>query len=422
MTRPYKTISRDNLDSLLSKYPLTEDMKRDIQAVSAVLPFRVNNYVVEDLIDWSRVPDDPMFQLCFPQAGMLSPEDLERVRDALHDKERLAEVVRQVRAGLNPHPAGQMEFNVPQMGGERIEGMQHKYRETVLFFPSQGQTCHAYCNYCFRWAQFIGEADLRFANNEVGSLVSYLQARPEITDVLFTGGDPLIMNTNLLAGYIEPLLEVETLRTIRIGTKVLSWWPYRFTTDKHAATTLSLFEKVVAKGKHLSLMAHYSHVREMEHPEAEKALQLVRNAGALVRSQAPMAAHVNDNPRAWADLWRTQVAQGVVPYYMFLPRDTGARAYYQVPLSRALKIFNEAQSTLSGIGRTARGPVMSCKPGKVQVIGETQRGDQRLFVLKVLQARDSARAGDIFFAKYNETVSWVDELEPLPGESFPFEF
>src|SRR5690606_41770487 len=64
---------------------------------------------------------------------------------------------------------------------------------SVLFFPKQGQTCHAYCTYCFRWAQFVGEPDLKFASGEVDHLVRYLKDSPQVTSVLFTGGDPMIM-------------------------------------------------------------------------------------------------------------------------------------------------------------------------------------------------------------------------------------
>jgi L-lysine 2,3-aminomutase len=62
---------------------------------------------------------------------------------------------------LNPHPAGQLLLNAPRLHGRPLPGLQHKYQETVLFFPRQGQTCHAYCTYCFRWAQFVNEPELK---------------------------------------------------------------------------------------------------------------------------------------------------------------------------------------------------------------------------------------------------------------------
>ena len=54
----------------------------------------------------------------------------------------------------------------------------------MLFFPAAGQTCHAYCTYCFRWAQFIGDSDLRFAQKDAGSLFTYLDEHPEVTGIL----------------------------------------------------------------------------------------------------------------------------------------------------------------------------------------------------------------------------------------------
>jgi L-lysine 2,3-aminomutase len=124
--------------------------------------------------------------------------------------------------------------------------VQHKYRETVLCFPSQGQTCHAYCSFCFRWPQFVGMSELKFASREVDRLVDYLQANPQVSDVLFTGGDPLIMSARHLAEYIEPLLDagLPNLRHIRIVTKALSYWPNKFLTDDDTPDLLALFRKV----------------------------------------------------------------------------------------------------------------------------------------------------------------------------------
>ena len=144
-----------------------------------------------------------------------------------------------------------------------MAGIQHKYAETVLYFPSQGQTCHAYCTYCFRWAQFVGDSDLRFAAPTPTPLVEYLGANPVVSDVLVTGGDPMIMSTTRLRPHIEPLLSVPTVRTIRFGTKSLAYWPQRFATDEDADDLLRLFEQVVASGRQVAVMAHFSHDREL---------------------------------------------------------------------------------------------------------------------------------------------------------------
>ncbi len=424
--RPYRVFTRNKLDQIPQLQRLSARQREEIQAVSAVLPFRVNDYVLE-LIDWDRVPDDPMYQLTFPQAGMLAPEDLARMLSLVRreaPKEELQTAARRIQMRLNPHPAGQVELNTPTLGGEKQRGMQHKYRETVLFFPAQGQTCHAYCTYCFRWAQFVGLDELKFVEREAQVLVNYLRAHPHVTDVLFTGGDPMVMRTKVLASYIDPLLEADlpNLRTIRIGTKAPSYWPYRFVTDPDADDLMRLFEKVQAQGIHLALMAHFSHPAELSTPVAEQAIRRIRSTGAVVRTQAPLIRYVNDDPEAWADMWKTQVALGAVPYYMFVERDTGARNYFEVPLARAYEIFTAAYSRTSGLCRTVRGPSMSATPGKVLVEGTAEMAGEKVFVLKMLQGRDPDWVNTVFFAAYDERASWLDDLRPAFGEtSFFFE-
>ena len=423
----FKANTRKDLPQIAEKLRLNRDQLTDMQAVSAVLPFRVNDYVIERLIDPESVPNDPIFQLTFPQRGMLDEEDFRRMRDLVAKGAPEAEIklaADEIRGRLNPHPAGQMELNVPRLDGEVVAGIQHKYQETVLFFPSQGQTCHAYCSYCFRWAQFIGDADLKFASREVDHLVNYMKDNPQVSSVLITGGDPMVMKTPVLRRYIEPLLRAKlpNLQSIRIGTKALAYWPYRFTEGGDADDFLRLIEEVKAAGQHFALMAHSSHLRELEPKMARHAVERVLNAGAVIRCQAPLIRKVNDNANVWAQLWRRQVQLGMVPYYMFVERNTGAKAYFEVPLARAYKVFTEAYSQVVGLCRTVRGPSMSAMPGKVVVDGITQVAGEKVFVLKFLQGRDPKWVNRVFFAKYDPRATWLSDLQPaFGGERFFFE-
>lgn len=418
--RKYRAYGKTHLDRIPELAALPEEQRLAIRAVASVLPFKTNNYVVEDLIDWDRVPDDPIYRLTFPHPDMLDRDDFTRMRDLVANDAAPREIraaANEIRMRLNPHPAGQMELYVPRVDGEPIPGLQHKYRETVLFFPRQGQTCHAYCTYCFRWPQFVGEEELKFANNEAESLTRYLRRHPEVTDVLFTGGDPGIIRATVLRRYVEPLLQLEHLQTIRIGTKSVAWWPYRYLTDPDADDLMRLFEEVVASGRHLALMAHYSHPRELSTPASQAALQRILRTGAVVRCQAPLIRHVNDDPDVWASLWNRQIALGAVPYYMFIERDTGPKRYFEVPLARALDIFTNAWRRVSGLGRTVRGPSMSCTPGKVMVEGITRLHGEKVFVLKFIQGRVPDWANRIFFARYDEQATWIDDLVPALGAS-----
>ena len=199
-------------------------------------------------------------------------------------------VVADIRSDLNPHPAGQKELNAPKE--DALTGVQHKYSETVLVFPAAAQTCHAYCTYCFRWAQFIGDDELRFAQKEAQSLFDYIAEHEEISDILMTGGDPMVMRTGSLAKYLEPLTDptyLPHLKNLRIGTRSLTFWPQRFTTDKDADDLIDLLRRVREEGgRHVAIMAHLSHPRELSTQKVQDAVNRIqKEAYATVRSQSP---------------------------------------------------------------------------------------------------------------------------------------
>ena len=410
-----------DIDRIPQLQILSEDERFAIKVVSTVLPFRSNNYIVEELIDWSNVPDDPIFQLTFTQKDLLSEEQFNWMAEALiknSPQHEIKETAGEIRLELNPHPAGQMTLNVPQMYDEPVPGIQHKYRETCLIFPTSGQTCHAYCTFCFRWAQFVGMNDLRFATDESKSFQRYIKNHKELTDVLITGGDPMIMNLNNLKEYIEPFLQsdFDHIRTIRIGTKSVAYWPYRFVTDKDSDGILRLFERVVNSGKHLAIMGHYNHWKELSTDAAKEAIRRIRNTGAQIRTQSPLIKHVNDDPDIWARMWKDQVKLGCIPYYFFIERNTGAKEYFEIPLASAFQIFSEAFKQVSGVARTVRGPSMSALPGKVVIEGISEVNDQKVFVLNMLQGRNPDWCKKPFFAKYNPRATWLSDLQPAFGK------
>jgi len=409
----------DSMETLKSK--LSEEQIFEIKVVANVLPFRTNNYVVEELIDWNNIPNDPIFQLTFMQSGMLSKTQFNEMAELLKasaSKEEIRIVANKIRNGLNPHPSGQMTANVPIMDNFIVPGIQHKYKETALVFPSAGQTCHAYCTFCFRWAQFIGESNLKIATDESNRFQEYLKFHTEISDVLFTGGDPMVMSLPKLEAYLLPLLqpEFEHIKNIRIGTKSLSYWPYRFVTDKDADGILELFEKIMNAGKHLAFMAHVNHGKELETEVLRKAVRRLKNAGVKIRTQSPVIKHINDSADVWADMWRKQGNLGMIPYYMFIERETGAKEYFKIPLSRTFSIYRNAFKQLSGLQRTARGPIMSASPGKVAIEGITRINGEKVFILNMLQARNPDWVKRPFFAKYDETSTWLEQLTPAFGE------
>lgn len=416
----YKVYTQRQMEQIEALQRLTPEQRFEMEVVAQILPFRVNEYVINELIDWDNIPADPIFQLTFPQRSMVDPRDFDLMADLLKsgaDRKAITALAAEIHTRLNPHPAGQQELNVPVFEGEPLGGMQHKYRETVLFFPSQGQVCHSYCTFCFRWAQFVGNTELRFASHEAERLHGYLKAHPEVTDVLFTGGDPMVMRTRHWENYLTPFLdpELEHVQTLRIGTKSLSFWPQRYVYDEDADDLLRLLEKMVREGKHIAIMAHFNHWQEMQTPVVREAMRRIRDTGAVIRTQSPLIDHINNDPEVWARMWREQVQLGLIPYYMFVERDTGAKRYFEVPLARTYEVYRQAMQQVSGLGRTARGPSMSAGPGKIEVQGITEFNGEKVFVLRFIQGRNPDWVQQPFFAKFDPKATWFDDLKPAFG-------
>ena len=252
----------------------------------------------------------------------------------------------------------------------------------------------------------------------------YLKRHPDITDVLFSGGDPMVMNAARLESYIDALLNsgASNLRTIRIGTKSLSFWPYRYLTDKDSEKILALFRKVTDSGIHLSIMANINHHREMATSAFREAVKRIRQTGAVIRSQSPVLNHVNANPAVWEKMWVDQVSLGIIPYYMFVPRNTGSHRFYSIPLVRAYDIYRKAFSRVSGLARTVRGPSMSARHGKIKINGIPEINRKKYIAMSFIQGRSPEWVNKPFFAEYDENACWVDELKPAFGDnSFFFE-
>ncbi len=419
-TKNYQPYTLSGYGQLSQSDKLSKETREAIEIAGRVLPFKTNSYVVNELIDWDNIPNDPIFTLNFPRKEMLLPQHYDRIkylRDNNASDKEIAAAVSEIRLELNPNPSGQ-DHNIPTVDGQKLTGVQHKYRETVLFFPANGQTCHAYCTFCFRWPQFSGMHELKFAMKESELLLKYLKTHTKVTDILFTGGDPMTMSAANLSAYINPLLEkgMEHIQTIRIGTKSLAYWPYRYLSDNDTDELMRLFERVVKAGKNLAFMAHFNHPVELSTPAVQQAIARLRGTGAQIRTQSPLLKHINDSSDIWAEMWRKQVNLNCIPYYMFVERDTGAKHFFEVPLEQCWNIFRKAYQKVSGVCRTVRGPSMSANPGKIQLLGVTEVNGEKVFVLRFLQGRNPEWVARPFFAKYDSEITWFDQLKPAFGE------
>jgi KamA family protein len=401
---------------------LPVEEKNEIDIVSMVIPFKTNNYVVDYLIDWENYKDDPVYILNFPNRNMLNEQQYKRLSNAVISGESTSTVNRiiyDIRMEMNPHPAQQMT-NIPKLNGEELKGLQHKYRDVVLFFPSQGQTCHAHCTFCFRWPQFVKELDLKFSMREIEKVIAYIRTNEHINEILFTGGDPMVMDPATLKKYISELIraKIPHLRNIRFGTKSLSYWPFAFIPkyNEEGQEMLDILKMISDSGLHLAIMAHFNHPNELKTEVLREAIHNLKKCGAEIRTQAPVLRHINDKSDDWAQMWKLQVSLGLIPYYMFIERETGPYEYFSLPIAEVYRIYQDAIRETGSFAKTVTGPVMSASKGKVHIMGivKNPMDGNDYFMMQYVRHRDHSKTFKPFFMEFDREATWVDQLNVVP--------
>jgi KamA family protein len=346
--------------------------RAELAPVSQKFLFRTNDYY-QSLIDWND-PDDPIARIVMPDVSELEPWG------------RL-------------DASNEVEYT-------RVPGLEHKYPSTALLLVND--VCGAYCRFCFRKRLFMHDNDEVVRDVRPG--IEYIRAHPEITNVLLTGGDPLLMSTRLLEGIIERVREIDHVKIIRIGSKMPAFNPFRIIDDPALPAML---EKYSTPERRIYVMCHFNHPRELT-PEATKALAILQRAGVVTVNQTPLVAGVNDDPAVLAELFRKCSFVGVPPYYVFQCRPTLGNRLYSVHLERAYRVFEAAKSTVSGLAKRARF-VLSHETGKLEVVALTRR----LVIFKYHRAADAAMSGRVLVFGRNPAARWLDDYgDPLEEYGF----
>lgn len=351
----------------LDKIPqLSSEERERLQKVAQQYAFRANDYYL-GLIDWND-PNDPIRQLIIPR-----PEELKDWGKLDASNEAANTVVR---------------------------GVQHKYPDTVLLLCNE--VCGAYCRYCFRKRLFMNDNDEASVNVSEG--LRYIAEHPEVTNVLLTGGDPLLLSTRRLTDIIVKLREIPHVQIIRIGSKMPAFNPWRILDDGDLTSALSWHS---TPHKRIYMMAHFDHPRELTDAAVEGIDRLIRS-GVICVNQCPIIRGVNDDPQVLADLFRKLSWIGCPQYYLFQGRPTAGNAPYEVPIVRGWQIFREALRLGSGLARRARF-VMSHETGKVEIMAV----DDRHIYLRYQRAKDATLRGRFLVCKRNDQACWLDDLTIL---------
>lgn len=330
--------------------------------------FRVNDYYL-GLIDWDD-PDDPIKQLIIPRQ-----EELNDWGDLDASNEASVTVAR---------------------------GAQHKYRDTALLLVNE--VCGAYCRYCFRKRLFMNDNDE--ASLDVSAGIDYICAHPEITNVLLTGGDPLIMGTRRLGEILGALRAIPHVQVIRLGSKIPAFNPFRILNDPELQSVLREYSTTE---KRIYLMAHFDHPRELTELAIE-SLSTYLACGVVAVNQCPLIKGVNDDVDALVEMYRKLSFIGVPPYYLFQGRPTAGNEPYEVPIVRGFQLFDAARNRCSGLAARARF-CMSHATGKIEVVGI----DAERIYMRYHRAKYVEDEGRFMVFRRDDRAHWLDQLEPLDG-------
>lgn len=350
---------------------LTEEEKKELKKVTEKYKFRANDYYLS-LINWDD-PNDPIRNLIIPQIGEL--EEWGRL-DASNEK----------------------SYTISK-------GLQHKYRDTALLLVND--VCGGFCRFCFRKRLFIntGAEVVR----DVTEDLKYIKQHKEITNVLLTGGDPLLLSTEKLENIIKQIREIEHVQIIRIGSKMLAFNPYRILEDPEL---IEMIKKYSTNEKKIYIMTQFNHPNEITDVSI-KAINKLLKAGAILANQTPLIKGVNADWRTLMELFKKLSFIGIPPYYVFQGRPVAGNKPFAVPIEEGYQIFLKAIMNVSGLAKRARF-VMSHETGKIEVAALTKEH----IIFKYQRAHDPKNAGKFMVYKRNQNAYWLDDYKDLVEEYF----
>lgn len=345
---------------------LSDSERVEMQKVADKYAFRSNDYYLS-LIDWDD-PNDPIRTIIIPHS-------------------------RELDEWGELDPSDEASYTV-------LPGLEHKYNSTALFLVSN--VCAGICRYCFRKRVFMTPD--REVLRDVDAAVRYVSEHKEVSNVLLTGGDPLVLTTEKLENIIGQLSEIDHVKIIRIGTKVPVFDPYRIIEDPSLPAMLAKYR---SRRRKIYVMTHFVHCRELT-DVAIDGINILRDSGVEVANQTPLIRGVNDDPQVLADLLSELSFAGVTPYYIFQCRPSVGNQAYTVPIEEGYEIVEKAKARVSGLAKRAR-YVMSHATGKIEIVGKTND----YICLKYHRAARDEDSGRFLIFKSNPKACWLDDYDEV---------
>jgi lysine 2,3-aminomutase len=232
--------------------------------------------------------------------------------------------------------AGDLRDPLGEEAHEVAPDLVQRYPDRALLLVSD--RCAVYCRFCTR-SRMVGQGGGPRSLERLGPAFAYLEAHPEIRDVIVSGGDPLAMATPRLLGLIERLRRIASVETIRLATRVPVVLPQRIDDELVAA---------LRPHHPLWVMTHFNHPKELTE-ESRAALRRLADGGFPVMNQTVLLRGVNDDSKTLTALFRGLVRERVRPYYLLQTDPVRGSSHLRTALAVGLGIMEELQGRLSGI-------------------------------------------------------------------------
>ena len=233
--------------------------------------------------------------------------------------------------------AGELGDPIGDAPHSPLPSLVHRYPNRVLWKISP--VCAVYCRFCFR-KEHIGRRGKALRRAEIDAVAAYLAAHPEVEEVIYSGGDPLMLGVKKLQQCAAAYRSLAHIRRLRIHSRIPVVQPARITT--------ALLDTLTALPQSLHLVVHSNHSAELT-ANARAALRLLRERGVMLYSQTVLLKGVNADAATLANLMNDLLDCGVKPYYLHhldLARGTG---HYRVSLDEGRAIVSALRRRLSGI-------------------------------------------------------------------------
>ncbi len=352
------------IDELKEFINFSKKEEKKLEKIVQRHPMRVTPYYLS-LIDWDD-PSDPVKKMAIPSTEELN---LQGSYDTSGEAENT-----------------------------KMLGLQHKYKETALILATN--KCAMYCRHCFR-KRLVG-----LENKEIierfDDAASYIRQHQSINNVLISGGDPLMLNNEIIEHFLSILSEMSQLKFVRFGTRAPVTFPSRFEDDN----LIQILSKYSTQNRRVYVITQFNHPKEITEQSIRAVDKLIKS-GVIVKNQTVLLKDINDDPKILTILQNRLASIGVSSYYIFQCRPVKrVKHHFQVPLCRGIEIIEKVKANCNGIGKQFR-YIMSHKTGKIEIIGIFNNE----IYFKYHQAKNRKNLGKIFKKTVDDRAGWFDDFK-----------